>query len=1486
MRFLRIICLPITVAFLAPVLRAQNPPAQPPEENDIEQKRSEWFYGQRAYPHRFVPAGARFKAFRDFQALATLQLPAVSAQWTFLGPQPTSTPFVTTTVSGRVSAIAVDPRSNNTVYLGGAQGGVWKTTDGGTTWTELTDSQASLAIGSIVLDPTNPNIVYVGTGEENFSGDSYYGAGILKSTDAGATWTNYPGPFVGPFSGDGFYGGGARIGSLAVHPTNNQILLAGVALVFKDGIYRSTDGGVNWTQVLAGNSGNSVIFDPTNGNIAFASMGNNFNNSTDGVYKSTDAGVTWQPANGTGANVLPSSDVGRVVLTMAPSNHLLLFAGIASAATGNLLGFFKTTDGGANWTRLTTTTDYCTPQCGYDNAIAVQPTNSNVIYAGGAFGTTLIRSMDGGTTWTTLAQAAVGGIVHADVHALVFTPDGTELYVGNDGGALSTINPTATTPTFVGLNAQLGITQFYPGLAIHPTNPAIALGGTQDNGTQLYGGSLQWNEVTCGDGGFSVIDQVTPSNMYTTCQEIAIFKSTSSGTFGSWNSAQNGINTGDFGQFIPPMVGDPSNPLTLYFGTTHVYQTTDGASTWAPISPSLNTGGFNGLTSITVAPGNSNTVYVSAGDSHLHVTNNALSGAGATWTDITNGLPLRFPTQVAVDPTNPSIAYVTFSGFTAFGDSLGHVFKTTNGGTNWNDISGNLPNIPVNAIVIDPSLASTYYIGTDFGVMYTTNGGTSWAIAGTGLPRVAILGLTFHQPSRTLRAASHGRGIWDINVNTLIGIPALTSLSPSSAIAGSASFTLTVNGSAFSTNSVVQWNGTNLSTTYVSAAQLTASVPTADIAVAGTASIDVSTPGAPASNTLPFTINNPVPATTRLSPASAIVGGSGFTLTVSGSNFVNGSTVLWNGSNRSTTFVSSTKVRAAIPASDIAATGTAAVTVSNPAPGGGTSSPPLTFSINNPVPVLSSLSPSSVTAGGSNFTLTVNGSSFVNGSAILWNGAAFSTAFVSAAQLTATVPAADIGAPGTASITVSNPAPGGGTSSALTFTISNPVPGVTRISPNSATAGGPAFTLTVTGNHFETNSVVLWNGSARSTTYVSGTSLTAAITAADIATPGTASVSVMTPAPGGGTSGTLSFTIKNPVPGVTSLSPSSAVAGSGAFILTVNGSNFVQGAVVQWNGSNRTTTFVNAAQVTASVAAADIAAAGTATVKVKNPAPGGGASTSLKFTINNPVPVASALSPSSVVAGSATFTLTVTGSGFVSGSTVHWKASILTTTFVNSGKLTASVPSSDVTTAGTASITVVNGGPGGGTSNALTFTVNNPVPKLTSLSPSSTTAGGSSFTLTVNGASFVSGASILWNGTSLRSTFVSATQLTATVSAADIAAGGTASVSVSNPSPGGGTSGSLPFTINNPVPTITLLSPASATHGGAAFTLTVNGTGFQDNSKVLWNGSPRTTTYVRASQVTAAITAADIANAGTASVTSTTPAPGGGTSAPATFTIK
>ena len=465
---------------------------------------------------------------------------------------------------------------------------------------------------------------------------------------------------------------------------------------------------------------------------------------------------------------------------------------------------------------------------------------------------------------------------------------------------------------------------------------------------------------------------------------------------------------------------------------------------------------------------------------------------------------------------------------------------------------------------------------------------------------------------------------------------------------------------------------------------------------------------------------NPLPQISSIAPSSVTVGGAAFTLTLTGTGFVTGATVNF-GSNPAITpsSVTSTQIVATIPAADIATAGTVNVAVTNPA-GGGTSNAQ-TFTINNPAPTETSLSPTSATAGGAAFTLTLNGTGFVSTSVVKFNGAAKTTTFVSATQLTAAITAADIATAGTATVTVTNPAPGGGTSGNLSFTISAVSgPTLSSIAPATATVSGAAFTLTLAGTGFVTGATVNFGSNPTITpSSVTSTQIVATIPAADIATAGTMNVTATNPA-GGGTSNAQTFTINNPAPTENSLSPSSATAGGAAFTLNVNGTGFVSTSVVKFDGAAKSTTFVNATQLTAAITAADIATAGTATVTVTNPAPGGGSSGNLSFTISAVSgPTLTSIAPSSATAGGAAFTLTLTGTGFVAGATVNFGSNpAITPSSVTSTQIVATIPATDIVTAGTVNVTVTNPA-GGGTSNAQTFTINNPAPTETFLSPTS-----------------------------------------------------------------------------------------------------------------------------------------------------------------------
>lgn len=770
---------------------------------------------------------------------------------------------------------------------------------------------------------------------------------------------------------------------------------------------------------------------------------------------------------------------------------------------------------------------------------------------------------------------------------------------------------------------------------------------------------------------------------------------------------------------------------------------------------------------------------------------------------------------------------------------------------------------------------------------------------------------------------------------------------------------------------------------------------------------------------------NPVPTLASINPATVTEGGTAFSLTVAGSDFVPGAVVRIGGSDRITTFISSSQLEAAITAADIAAAGTADITVFNPAPGGGASAAQ-TLTIDsapsgNPVPVLTSINPGNVTEGSSAFSLTVNGSDFAPGAIVRVNGSDRLTTYISATELSAAITAADVATAGTADITVFNPAPGGGTSATQTLTIDavvsgNPVPVLASINPSTVTEGSSAFSLTVTGSDFVPGAVVRLDGGDRITTFVSANELSAAITAADVAVAGTADITVFNPTPGGGTSAAQTLTVDqlpagNPVPTVTSVTPATASTGGPAFTLTVNGTDFVPGAVVRWNGSDRGTTFVSSNQLQAAITAADIVADGTASVTVFNPAPDGGISNASSVTISSGSGPASFLDTftraDSASLGNGWIEKTPQAFDLVSGEAAKFAVSssyrnnlvyrpaseeLLDSEVAVEFRLTSGSPGypqlftrvqsataaesdridgymlyvnddvneavlgrqdgySFVTTLATmtmspglntsdryrmriratgtnpvqvdafvdrwngagwdvigqASASDSSGAristPGvGGFSGYVessyaydNFSVTNlgggnPLPQLTSINPATVTEGSSAFSLTVNGSGFVPGAIVRYNGNDRTTTYISASELAAAITAADVAIAGTADITVFNPGPGGGTSSAQTLSIDslgggNPLPVLTSINPTNVVEGSSAFSLTVTGSDFVPGAVVRLNGGNRITTFISSTELSAAITAADVAVAGTADISVFNPAPGGGTSASQTLTV-
>ncbi len=753
------------------------PPAEPPgreedpgeeAEREIEEREgttpSDWFLAQRAYPHADVDP-ADLARMRAEAAALRATIPDNAIPWDPVGP---------THIGGRIADLAIDPHDPLTVYVGAAEGGVLKTVDGGVTWTPLSDYLETLSIGDLAIHPNDGNILYVGTGEPNGGGGSvtYGGNGVYKTTNGGVTWTN-----VGLEAT-------RYIGRVVVDPVNpDRVFVAAMGSLFSTGpergVFRSTDAGATWDHVLAVTDSTGavdLVIDPTDPDRVYAATWERirrphmrrYGGPTSAVYRSTDGGDTWAILGG--GLPSPAAVNGRIGLALALSNPQVLYA-IYADQVGNFAGVYKTTNGGDTWTR---TTDgalagvYSTFGWWFGN-IRVEPTNPDRVYV---LGLPFYRSTNGGASWS-----QNGSNMHVDHHAMEFAPTdaGQLFYEGNDGGLYRTLNGGGTWTKVNGLP----ITQFYT-VEVDYQFPNRRYGGTQDNGTirTLSGFPSDWAEIYGGDGFYVNVDPTNNSYVYAESQYGGLGRSTNGGS--SFVSALNGISGSDRKNWSMPVVLDPTNPAVLYCGTQRVYRTVNRASSWTAISPDLTDGipgqggvVYSTVTTIAAAPTDPLVVYAGTDDANVWVTQNG----GTGWTRIDAALPERWVTRVTVDPVSAAVTYVTLSGFRD-DDPLPHVFRTTDFGATWTSIASNLPEAPANDLIVDPDVPGTLYVATDVGVYETRDLGGSWAPLGLDLPNVVISALELHRPTRTLTAATYGRSLFAYDLGAAAGIETAAAAPP------------------------------------------------------------------------------------------------------------------------------------------------------------------------------------------------------------------------------------------------------------------------------------------------------------------------------------------------------------------------------------------------------------------------------------------------------------------------------------------------------------------------------------------------------------------------------------------------------------------------------------------------------------------------------------------------------------------------------------
>lgn len=681
-----------------------------------------------SYPNNDVPADAFGKAY-DYFIQHYKNTAAKSANnllpWNNIGPSNNG---------GRTISIAIDPVDTNVVWLGSASGGLWKTTIGGigpNAWQPVETGFPILGVSSIAINPQNHNEIFIGTGETYSYGTAYngliirttrgsHGIGILKTTNGGLSWTQ---------SLNWLYQQQRGVWKIVYNYQNTNTLLAATT----DGIYKSFDAGASWFQTDSTKMVMDLVMDPTDTNIVYAGIGN-LGTAGTGVYKSTNAGNTWaQLVNG-----LPNINTGRTCIAINPLNPSVVLAHVADDLVSN--GLYKSTNKGLSWTLLNGN-DFASYQGWYSKCLLISPADTNTIYVGGVYG---FKSVDGGANFNQITTYNPNNLADEpwpDLHDLVVNPaDPTKLYLLTDVGLYR--SKTAGQYWQSCLDGYR-VAQFYLG-SVSQTNANIAIAGAQDHGTQRYNGTSEWQWVLGGDGTCNAIDKVNDFEQYASYQNLNLRGSIDQGlTF--FNSVFS-----DTGAFVSPFEIAPSNQNIMYAGSSFLSRSDNKGFTWNSFGPYGN----SKILSIGISATNPLKVYFASAPSSTDSMKFYVSiNGGASVTDISAGLPNRYPRAIAVNSSNDNELCAVFSGF-----GTGHVFYSSNAGQTWMDISSTLPDVPFHCILFYSQLLIA---GSDLGVFYSSDTGTVWQHAGNGVPdALQVFDLEYSPADQNLVAFTHGRGVY------------------------------------------------------------------------------------------------------------------------------------------------------------------------------------------------------------------------------------------------------------------------------------------------------------------------------------------------------------------------------------------------------------------------------------------------------------------------------------------------------------------------------------------------------------------------------------------------------------------------------------------------------------------------------------------------------------------------------------------------------